>query len=43
MNLQDVECHFACIVLTATGIIKENAAGFLVQGNDKFSCRATAV
>jgi len=43
MSLQDVECYFACIVLAATGIVEENAAGFLGEGNDKFSRRATAV
>ena len=43
MSLQDVECHSACIVLAATGIVEENAAGFLGEGNDKFSRRATAV
>jgi len=43
MSLQDVECHFAGIVLAATGIVEENATGFLTKGNDKFSRRATAV
>ena len=43
MSLQDVECHSACIVFAATGIVEENAAGFLCEGNDKFSRRAAAV
>ena len=43
MSLQDVECHSAGIVLAATSIIEENATGFLGEGNDKFSRRATAV
>jgi hypothetical protein len=43
MSLQDVECHFAGIVLAATGIVEENAAGFLGEGDDKFSRRAAAV
>ena len=43
MSLQDVEYHSACIVLAATGIVEENAAGFLGEGDDKFCRRATAV
>jgi len=43
MRLQNVECYSACIVLAATGIVEENAAGFLGEGDDKFSRRVAAV
>ena len=43
VSLQNVQCHFACVVLAPAGIVEENAAGFLGEGNDKFGSRSAAV